>query len=119
MNQTLWGVLIGGLIGIAGSLIALVGNILSSKAETRRHLHRLGFELGIKEWEYHLGRIKELKARGARVEAKICPPLHYAYFNFRVLQEQEEGTLKADSYKRICAERNALEQAMQEDSSME
>ena len=96
MNQTLWGVLIGGLIGIIGSLIALIGNIASVKAETRRHLHRLGFELGIKEWELMHTHARELMARGA-LGGVVNPPLQFVYFNYRILEEMAKGRLTADS----------------------
>ncbi len=110
MDQTLYGVVIGGVIGIVGYLTALVGNMASSKAETKRHLHKLGFELGIKEWEDHMSRA-DLSSH----KYMINPPLHYVYFNYRVLEEISKGKLTPDMYGKICIEREALLQAILKD----
>ncbi|HSO12934.1 MAG TPA: hypothetical protein VLT51_11210 [Anaerolineales bacterium] len=73
---TLAAAFIGGFIGFLGSWIA---NMSSAKAERKKLLLQLGFEMGIKQYE----KAYELATKQSR---KIAPPYIYVHHNVKVLE---------------------------------
>jgi hypothetical protein len=109
MDQTLIGVVIGGLIGIVGSVLGFIGNIYISKSQMKQNLTRLGFELGTKEYEMQIDLLKWMKAEGLKVEGSIDPPWSFVWYNHRILKELSNGTLTPDLLTKITNERKKLQ----------
>jgi hypothetical protein len=105
MTDTLWGVLIGGAIGLIG---ALGGNFIMARAQAKQHLKQLGFELGLKEWESHHEHAKTLYEKGDKVDGGIYPPWHFVYFNCRLAEHIAGGKLDPKVFRQILNETKTL-----------
>ena len=96
---TLLAAFIGGTIGFLGSWIATT---INSKAERKRLLLQLGFDMGMKQWDSMFDHLQKLTNKGA--SGVITPPYIYVNFNVQVLGLLVDGKLTPESLAKLDAE---------------
>ena len=96
---TLTAALIGGLVGFLGTWIATTVN---AKAERRRLLLQLGFDMGMSQYNKSFELAKITSDRGKT--GYIIPPYIYVNHNVRILELLAEGKLTPKALELIDIE---------------
>ncbi len=105
---TILAALVGGVFGFIGHLGSTA---LTKKAERRRQLIQLGFEMGMKEYS-----ATEEKIRVGLLgpDAVLPPPQSYFHFSMRFIELVEAGRLTPETYRKLVTERNELTATIRE-----
>ena len=109
---TLAATFIGGIFGFIGSWIA---SSLNAKAERKRLLLQLGYEMGVKQWEEYSSHLQKMYDKG--FTGKISPPYVYVNFNVRVLELLSSGKLNPETMKTVESELNNILKRYEEKKS--
>ena len=105
--SALGGALIGSLGGAAATILAYMQAKGTRESEERRHLWRLGLELGLKQWETQFAHVQ--KHGGT-----LSPPQVYAYFGGRFLHLVASGEMSPARYEQLDKKMGTFARAVQE-----
>ena len=108
----LGGAMIGSLGGAFSSFLSYRQSRAAAAAENSRDIMRLGVEVGLKEWEFQRDLITK-----AGLGGKIPAPMIYTYMAGRFLLLGLEGKLNSATYVGLARERDAVFEAMREDTA--
>jgi hypothetical protein len=109
MTESLWGVIVGGAIGLTG---ALAGNIILAKSQAKQNLKQLAFEVGLREWEFNHEHAKALHEKGSPVKYAINPPWHFVYVNYRYAECISKGKVTLKQMQRIMEESKEISKTL-------
>ena len=99
-------VLIGTLLG---ALIAVIGNIVSTRAASRNEFRRIAVEAGLREWE-------QLVAHARQHGGETYPPSLFVYYHAELLRLIDEDRLTPETYRDVTARREQIRKVIAEDS---
>ena len=106
---TLAAAFIGGIFGFIGSWLA---TSLNARAERKRVLLQLGYEMGMKQWDSLFGHLQKMTDKG--YSGKISPPYIYVNFNMRVLELLAESKLTPENLDKAQAELQVILKRLEE-----
>lgn len=100
MSDAIQGVIVGGLLGLVGGWISIA---VTSRAETKRQLHRLGLEVAMAEWKQHVEHAKE-EANRTQQTTETDAPMIYFYCNYKLIEAISSRNLTVERYAEILNE---------------
>ena len=110
MNETLWGVLLGGGIGLLGGVI---GTWITTRGQGQRQMVQLGFQLGLEEWKAHSESAQNVATMTGK-PIDMLPPFGYVHFNAMIFKKLAQGKLSPKAIKEIGKERDKNLEAIHE-----